>query len=101
MTRAKFPVELRKQIGATAAESGQLKKVAEEYGCHVASVVRWAADFRSTTDEDFPLAHPGAAGHPQVLRDIAVGEVAAGETRLSVAARHGISASTLSAWVNE
>ena len=100
MTRAKFPVELRQQIGAAAADAGQLEKVAEEYGCHVASVVRWAAQFRSSTDGNFPLAHPGAAGHPQALRDIAVGEVAAGETRQAVASRHGISASTLSAWVN-
>lgn len=98
--RAKFPVELRRQIGAAAARSGQLRQVAKEYGCHVASVVRWAAEFRSSTDGDFPLSHPGAAGHPHVLRDIAVGEVAAGETRQVVAERHGISASTLSAWVN-
>lgn len=99
--RAKFPVELRQQVGAAAARGGQLQQVADEYGCHVASVVRWAAEFRSSTDGDFPLAHPGAAGHPKALRDIAVGEVAAGKTRQAVAARHGISASTLSAWVNE
>lgn len=98
--RAKFPVELRRKIGAAAAQGGQLRQVAEEYGCHVASVVRWAADFRSSADGDFPLAHPGAAGHPQALRDIATREVEAGETRQTVAARHGISASTLSAWIN-
>lgn len=97
--RPRFPVRLRRHIGAVAADRGQLAPVAEEYGCHIASVVRWAAEFRASMGRDLPLAHPGSAGYPQALRDIAVAEVDAGDTLKAVAARHGISASTLSAWV--